>query len=250
MTLAREGLREMLLATCTLGVAGAASAWAAAVSSAWFSPLAVGLLVLWAMALLFFRDPARAIPPGDDLLVSPADGRITEISRLERYDGIDGPAIRIGIFLSVFDVHVNRTPCAGRVLSTDYRPGEFLDARHPECGLRNEANTIFIEPAGELRGPIIVRQIAGLIARRIVCHLKVGDCVQAGQRFGLIKFGSRTELIVPADAGLEVKVRIDDHVSGGSSVLMARSGKPSRDEDSQHRPAAHAERAAAGTKGR
>jgi phosphatidylserine decarboxylase len=155
-------------------------------------------------------------------MVAPADGRVTEITRLEAYEGIGRPALRIGIFLSVFDVHVNRSPCAGRVLSVRHQPGEFLDARHPECGIRNESNTVVINPV-ETTGPIIVRQIAGLIARRIVCHLKPGDSVMRGQQFGLIKFGSRTELIVPLDSGLEAAVRIGQHVKGGATILMVPS---------------------------
>lgn len=219
MTIAREGLREIAISTLLLGGAAAGAGLAALRVSGWFAPLALLLAGLWLFTILFFRDPAREIPGGDGILVSPADGKVTEISTLDTYPGIDGPALRVGIFLSVFDVHINRTPCAGRVLRTEYRPGEFLDARHPECGLRNESNTIVLQPAA-LPGPIIVRQIAGLIARRIISHLHEGDAVAAGQRFGLIKFGSRTEVIVPAGSGLEPAVQINDVVRGGATILM------------------------------
>jgi phosphatidylserine decarboxylase len=111
------------------------------------------------------------------------------------------------------------------VLSTQYCPGEFLDARHPECGIRNESNTLTIEPA-EFTGPFVVRQVAGLIARRIVCRVQTGDAVERGQLFGLIKFGSRTELIIPIDCGLEPAVQVGEHVKGGSTVLLRAAGRP------------------------
>ncbi|MBN2563558.1 MAG: phosphatidylserine decarboxylase [Phycisphaerae bacterium] len=220
MTITRDGLREILIATASAGVGGAVAAWAALAVSAWFWALAVPLWVLWIWTIAFFRDPHRAITADDGLLVSPADGKVTEIRRLDGYEAIGGPVIRIGIFLSVFDVHINRAPCAGRVLSTEYRPGGFLDARHPESGLRNESNTLVIEPVADVPGPIVVRQIAGFLARRIVCHVKPGDSMERGQRLGMLKFGSRTELIVPADCGLEPAVRVNDHVKGGATVLM------------------------------
>jgi phosphatidylserine decarboxylase len=227
MTVARDGLREILISTALGGVGGGAGVWAAIAVSSWYWLAAVPLLAAWLSVVVFFRDPSRQIPNGTGLLVSPADGRVTEITRLERHEGIEGPAIRIGIFLSIFDVHINRAPCAGRVLKTAYRPGEFLDARHPESGLRNEANTIVIEPDAGMAGPVVVRQIAGLIARRIVCRVGAGDRVERGQRVGLIKFGSRTELIVPADCGLEAVVRLNDHVKGGATVLMGPISGPS-----------------------
>lgn len=220
MSIAREGLREILIATLLLGLTGAACGVAAVRISSWMWIAVILLFDLWVFTLLFFRDPARPIPDEPGILVSPADGKVTEITRLDQYEGFRGPALRIGIFLSVFDVHINRVPCAGRVARTNYRPGEFLDARHPECGTRNEANDIMIEPAEPLGGPVVVRQIAGLIARRIICNIKCGDRVERGQRLGLIKFGSRTELIVPAGCGLEPAVKVNDHVSGGKTVLL------------------------------
>jgi len=222
MTIAREGLREILISTLALGGAAALAIWASLHVSPLLWPIAAVLLALWAFTIAFFREPSRLIPHGEGLLVAPADGRITEISRLDRHEGIDGPAIRIGIFLSVFDVHVNVSPCAGRVVSTNHRPGQFLDARHPESGVLNESNTVVIDPA-DLPGPVVVRQIAGLIARRIVCHLRPGDGVERGRRFGIIKFGSRAELIVPAACGLEPVVSVGEHVRGGATVLMAKS---------------------------
>lgn len=210
----------MLISTATLGLGGAVSVWAAIESSVWFWLLAVPLLAVWLFTIAFFRDPHRSIPHAPGLMVSPADGKVSEITHLDNYEGIDGPAIRIGIFLSVFDVHINRSPCVGRVTKTTYQPGEFLDARHPESGIRNEAMTITLQPEDNRQSPIIVRQIAGLIARRIICRVGEGDSVERGQRIGLIKFGSRTELIVSANSGLEPTVKVDDHVKGGATILM------------------------------
>lgn len=218
--LARDGLREMLICTALLGGGAGVAVWAALVVSAWSWMAAVPLLALWLFTVAFFRDPQRSIPDGPGLFVSPADGRVTEVSRLESHEYIDGPVLKVSIFLSIFNVHVNRTACEGRVVRTDYRPGEFLDARHPECGIRNESNTIVIEPGGGLPDPVIVRQVAGMVARRIVCKVNAGDTLRRGQRIGMIKFGSRTDLVVPGEEGLEAMVRVGDRVKGGSSVLM------------------------------
>jgi phosphatidylserine decarboxylase len=220
MRLTRDGLREILISTVLLGISGGAAVYWSFTVSPWYWLAAVPLLAMWLFVLSFFRDPERIVPGGPGLLAAPADGTVTEITRLEGYEGIDGPAMRIGIFLSIFDVHVNRAPCGGRVVEAKHRLGEFLDARSPDSGSRNEANTIVIEPEGGLPGPIIVRQIAGLIARRIVCRAKPGAMLRRGERIGMIKFGSRTELIVPADRGLEAVVKVNDHVHGGSTVLM------------------------------
>jgi len=212
MPLAKEGLREILLATLVL--------WALAAGAGWLSwPLSIPFVLLWVWVLTFFRDPVRerTYEPGD--LCAPADGTVTEISRLEHYDALGGPAVRIGIFLSLFNVHVNRSPCDGRVVSAVYKKGEFLDARHPESGTRNESNTLLIEPAPPMPGPIEVRQVAGLVARRIISHAPVGTSLRIGQRFGLIKFGSRTELVFPSRPGTEVLVQMGDQARGGLTIL-------------------------------
>ncbi len=220
MPLTRHGIRELLIASLLFAAAIGLIAWAATAAGAWLWAVGVSCAALWLFVLAFFRDPNRAIPTDPGLLVSPADGRVTAINRLDHCDEIGGPALRVSIFLSLFDVHVNRSPCAGRVLRTDYCPGEFLDARHPESGRRNESNTIVIEPDPGLPGPVVVRQIAGLIARRIVCPLRPGDRIERGGRIGMIKFGSRTDLLVPAESKLELAVNINDHVKGGSTVLL------------------------------
>jgi len=232
--LARDGLRELLICTALLGGGAGVAVWAALAVSPWFWLVAVPLLGLWLFTVAFFRDPHRSIPDGPGLFVSPADGRVTEVSRLETHEHIDGPVLKISIFLSIFNVHVNRTACEGRVLRTEYQPGDFLDARHPECGIRNESNTIVIEPGGGLPGPVVVRQVAGMVARRIVCNVKAGDTLRRGQCIGLIKFGSRTDLVVPEREGLEAMVRVGDRVKGGVSVLMRATTLAGRDEVSQH----------------
>ena len=223
MTLTRDGLREILIATLVLGGGGAVAAWGAIAVSPWLWAVAAPLFALWLFVLAFFRDPTRITPREPGLLVAPADGKVSDVTPLAGYEGIDGPALRIGIFLSVFDVHINRAPCDGRVIKTDYSRGRFLDARHLDAGAQNEANTIFIEPESGMSGPIIVRQIAGLIARRIVCHVGNGTVVQRGRKIGMIKFGSRTELIVPADSGFVPAVQVGRHVRAGSTILMRLS---------------------------
>jgi phosphatidylserine decarboxylase len=161
------------------------------------SALAAVPILALLFTLSFFRDPVRRSPPGENTLVAPADGRITDVSEVASEGDLSEPSVRVGIFLSVFDVHVNRTPCAGVVKATRYTKGEFLDARHPECGKRNERNDILIErPAAKDR--VLVRQISGAIARRIVCACRENDVLEKGQKVGMIKFGSRTELYVPS----------------------------------------------------
>jgi len=220
MRLAPDGLREVLVGTATLGASGGVCVWAAMTFSGWWWIPAVILLVLWLFVLAFFRDPDRVIPTEPGLLVAPADGKVTEVSRLDSYEGIEGPVLKISIFLSIFSVHINRAACDGRVVRTTYKPGEFLDVRHPECGIRNEWNTIVLDVGGSVGGPVVIRQIAGLIARRIVCNVAQGDTVRRGERIGMIKFGSRTDLVVPAASGLTPAVEVNDVVRAGSSILL------------------------------
>jgi phosphatidylserine decarboxylase len=178
---------------------------------------AVPILALF-FTLSFFRDPVRRPPPGEETLVAPADGRITDVSDIAAGGDLPEPSIRVGIFLSVFDVHVNRTPCAGVVKSTRYTKGEFLDARNPECAKRNERNDILIERT-DAKDQVLVRQISGAIARRIVCAIRENDVVEKGQRVGMIKFGSRTELYVPSRSLAEVTVKVGDRVKGGETII-------------------------------
>lgn len=168
-------------------------------------------VLLAAFFLWFFRDPERTVPSGPGIVVSPADGKVEETDWIQT---AGGSRIRITIFLSVFDVHVNRVPADGRVSLVEYREGSFLNAMQPESALENEQTLITIEGDGY---EISFKQIAGLLARRIVCQLKPGDRVQRGQRMGMIKFGSRVDVLMPAS--VELRVKAGDHVKGGSSVL-------------------------------
>ena len=182
-------------------------------------------LIVFLAGAAFFRNPRRKIPADPDALISPADGTVKDIGIVEDFDfpPFNGKALRIGIFLSVLNVHVNRTPAEMEVLTVNYRPGEYLDARHPECGKRNEAMTIIGN--GKLKDftfPMAVRQISGAIARRIVCPVQPGRRLDKGEIYGMIKFGSRTELYLPADQ-FSVEVKIGDKVKGGLSILARRS---------------------------
>jgi phosphatidylserine decarboxylase len=169
--------------------------------------------------LSFYRDPPRRTPTGSNLLLAPADGRITKVERDYRDGDSDHGQVRIVIFLSVLNVHINRSPCAGRVTDLRYSPGEFLNALRPEATERNENNLVTLEPSAPLPGPLYVRQIAGVLARRVVCTLKPGDELFAGERFGMIKLGSQTEIRVPEDPNWEIEVARGDRVKAGLTVL-------------------------------
>jgi phosphatidylserine decarboxylase len=171
----------------------------------------VVLLGLAAFVFYFFRDPARVIPDQADAVVSPADGRVVVITG-EDYAGRAGK--RISIFLAIWNVHVNRSPAAGTVVKMDYRPGKFLAAMMARASAENEQNVISLSTA---RGEIVFKQIAGLIARRVVCWKKPGDVVARGERIGLVRFGSRVDLWVPNET--QILVVVGDHVKGGSSIL-------------------------------
>jgi phosphatidylserine decarboxylase len=170
-------------------------------------------VLLAAFFLWFFRDPKRAIPSGPGLIVSPGDGLVTETASISTPEG---PRQRISIFLSVFDVHVNRSPIAGILTGVCYQKGQYLNAMNPASADRNEQNIATVRGQGI---EVTFHQIAGLLARRIVFNLREGDAVDRGQRVGLIKFGSRVNVLLPAEA--EVRVKVGDRVKGGSSVLAA-----------------------------
>jgi phosphatidylserine decarboxylase len=169
-------------------------------------PVLLAIFFLW-----FFRDPSRQIPTEPGAVVSPADGKVTEAEWLETPDG---SRLRLSIFLNVFDVHVNRSPIAGTVKLVNYKTGLYLNAMRADSNVLNEQNVVVIENEN---CSVQVKQIAGLLARRIVCWVKPGDTLQRGERFGLIKFGSRVDVLMPADATL--KVRHGDRVKGGSTIL-------------------------------
>jgi phosphatidylserine decarboxylase len=214
---ARWGLAELQLMTWPL----VALAALAVVTGFWY--LAIAPAVCAGLVIWFFRDPPRRVPQQAGLWVSPADGRIAEITRLDHDDFVGGPATRIGIFLSIFNVHINRAPVAGRVLELRYVAGPFLNALDPKSALVNEnlwIGCVADEPDLPASQRFIVRQIAGAIARRIVCDLRPGQSVARGEKFGMIKLGSRTELILPADDDYEVAVQVGQRVKAGETVLV------------------------------
>ena len=193
-----------------------------------FKPLALIMLPLIIFLFAFFRDPERPLPAEQHAVVSPADGTVSDITALDHDPLIGGPAVRVGIFLSVFNVHVNRSPCDGRVLAVEYKKGKFINAmRHNEASDENESNTIVLaEPHGD-RPIAVVKQIVGLIARRIVCTTVVGESVSRGQRIGMIKFGSRTEVTLAKFLDPQIKVTVGQAVRGAADVI-AILGNPIR----------------------
>lgn len=174
--------------------------------------------LIWALLLFFFRDPERSVPPEDFLVLSPADGRVLSVDEAEEQDFLRGRARRVSIFLSLLDVHVNRSPVTGVVELVSHRSGVFHQAFRPQASQQNEQNLVGIVHGADR---ILLKQIAGILARRVVCRVRPGDRLEAGERFGLIKFGSRFEVYLPPC--YEVHVRQDDRVVAGVTVLASRA---------------------------
>jgi len=181
-------------------------------------PLAVISLILWALGGLvgagfftlltlfviwFFRDPERAIPPGEKAVLSPADGKVVQVQPCTEERFLKGPAIKVSVFMSLFNVHVNRNPLTGRIVDSAYARGKFLRADLDQASAANEQNALLVETTEGIR--LLVVQIAGLIARRIVCWVKKGDAVERGRRFGLIRFGSRLDIYLPGNIAIQVQ---------------------------------------------
>lgn len=186
-----------------------------AIASWWLAPLLSSFfLVLILFTLAFFRDPDRIVPPDANAIVAAADGSVTEISEVEENEILKTKTRRVGIFLSILDVHTNRAPIEGRIVYRRHREGLCLDARRNDCSEKNEAMTWVFENS---HAKIVVRQLTGAIARRIVAWSDVGDQLKKGERFGMIRFGSRTEVYLPLDA--EPLVKVGDHVLGGSTII-------------------------------
>jgi phosphatidylserine decarboxylase len=185
-------------------------------SAFWSWALYAFILVAIAAAYVayFFRDPERAVPKDPSIIVAAADGLVVGVEEMDEPDFKLGRMRRIAVFLSVFDVHVNRSPVAGRVKTTFHRPGAFLDVRHPDSSTRNEFRAWLIETP---HGPVAVRQIAGLVARRIVAWATHGSALARGERFGMIRFGSRTEVFLPLDCIILVKP--GDRVAGAQTPI-------------------------------
>jgi phosphatidylserine decarboxylase len=220
---ARAGLAELMVMGGGLALVALLSLiWALNQSGflavvPWFAFVATS--VICGIVVWFFRNPRRVPPTDRDAVISPADGKVVEIEELPHDDYIGGPAVKIGIFLSLFNVHINRSPVASRVVGLRYRPGKYLNAMRPESARENEQVSVMLEDL-ETGRPMIVRQITGAVARRIVCWVKPDDQLAAGEQFGMIKLGSRTELVVPREPNLQICVRIGDKVSAGSTIMM------------------------------
>lgn len=213
LRLTSHGLREMIVGSVLLGVAAVGLAWL-------WPPMALLVIPLWVFLFAFFRDPERRVPAEQNIMVSPADGKVSDIVELEHVELLGGPAVRVGIFLSVFNVHINRAPCDGRVTAVLYKKGKFINAmNHARASEDNESNTLVLSELDQNRPVAVVRQIVGLIARRIVCTAPVGSVLQRGQRIGMIKFGSRTELYIPKWLEPEIKVRVGQVVRGASDLI-------------------------------
>ncbi len=186
------------------------------------------LAIVLGWALMFFRDPRREPPRDDSLLLAPADGTITDVGLVEETEFIGGPALRVGIFLSIFNTHINRAPCDAKVERIVYRPGKYLNAMSPRAGTVNESNNLSMVRTGHPRDRLLVRQISGAIARRIVCAAREGQQLTGGEQFGMIKFGSRTELYLSAGEEAECVVRIGDKVKAGLTPLVKYGPRPSQ----------------------
>lgn len=208
----RVGLAELVLlaGSCfALALLAALVYWPVSIM-----PAALGLFVV-----SFFRNPRRVIPDAPGQIVAPADGKVVAIEELPHDDYVGGRAVLIGIFLSVFNVHINRSPAAARVIGLTYRRGKFLNALRAASAQENEQLAVRLEENAFPHRRLIVRQIAGAIARRIVCWVAPGEDLDRGEQFGMIKLGSRTELVLPWEPGLRVRVGVGDQVRAGSSVM-------------------------------
>jgi len=206
-----QTLSEARWILCFVGVLAAL----AVPFSIWLSLL---FCLLFACTLAFFRDPHRASPADPNAIVAAADGKVMDIIEVDENEVLKTKTRRVGIFLSIFDVHTNRAPIEGRVIYRERHQGIYLDARRPESSQRNESMIWAFENPQMI---IVVRQIAGAIARRIVAWAQVGDELKKGDRFGMIRFGSRTELYLPLNA--ELLVKVGDHVFGGSTIVARLS---------------------------
>ena len=210
MSIAPEGRPFVLAGVVVLAVL-AVVAWQ--VGGWWVAlPLAWLPVALWIPA--FFRDPARPGPRDPRLVIAPADGRVVGVGEVNEPDVIGGPALRVCIFMNVFNVHVNRHPVDGTVVRRDYRPGRFVNASLDKASVHNEQMSLAVRSA---RGPVVVRQIAGLVARRIVTDPVVGAAVRQGERLGLIRFGSRVDTYLPA--GARARVAVGDRTTAGVTVI-------------------------------
>lgn len=211
MNVAREGIPFILIAI-VIAAGGYTAALMRRSWPLWLLAFLLTVIALW--VAYFFRDPERTGERGDTLVIAPADGRIVHLTEVDEPSFVQGKALRISIFMNVFNVHVNRYPVSGTVEYVHYNPGKFLNAAVEKSSLENEQMSVGLV-SGAHR--ILVRQIAGLIARRIVTYSKVGDSVRQGERFGLIRFGSRVDVFVPVNS--RIRVKIGEATMSGTTVL-------------------------------
>ena len=213
------GRRELIFSTVLI--------FMLAVLTGLISPAALpwpqlALVVILLAVTAFFRDPQRNIPPDPNVLLAPADGKITDIVEVREDEFLKAPALRIGIFLSVFDVHLNRSPCPGRVSYIQAHPGKCINAmRAQDASLHNRSNCLGLDCPDHPAGKVMVKQITGAIARRIVCDCQIDDNLDNGQKFGMIKFGSRTELFIPLDDCAKILVKKGDTVRAGTTIMVS-----------------------------
>ena len=212
MTLTKYGWKQWLIITVVLVI----PLWFFIAFGWWIGVVAV--VALWLALVSFFRNPWRRIPSGLEAgtMLSPADGTISAIERVDHHEAIGGEALIIRVFLIVLNVHINRVPCDCRLKEMVYKPGKFLDARTEESARVNESNLLILDNGGE---PIGVRQVSGKIARHIICPIQIGDIFTQGQQFGMIKYGSTTELILPRPNDVLVEVNIGDKVKAGLTTF-------------------------------
>ncbi len=199
-------------------------------------PVAILAIVATIAVLTFFRDPERRVPTQRGIIVAPADGRISSIHELEHFEPFDGPATCVRIFLSVLDVHVNRSPCHGTVLSVTHKPGDHLNAMNPDSAEVNESNLIVMVHPIRRHPVAAVRQVAGLLARTIVCGVKEEQVLQRGQKIGMIKLGSTTEVYLPKHSQPQITVQVGQKVQGGLTVVANVSAKEADPDDKDSPP--------------
>ncbi len=219
----RHGFREMFIGCFVLAAMAVVLGYA-------YWPLTILIVPILGWLFAFFRDPERPIPTESHVMVSPADGVVSDITEVTHDELLGGPAVRVGIFLSVFNVHINRSPCDGKVLVIQYKKGKFINAMsHSRASDENESNTVLIGDSASGRPIAVVKQIVGLIARRIIFTASQGDSLSRGQRIGMIKFGSRTELSIPMWLSPQIQVKVGQKVKGAADVI-ARIGSGAKDE--------------------
>ena len=223
--LTKYGLPQVVVypVVVVTGMLAVALVWPASMSRWTLAALEALLAAILAWALTFFRDPQRRISRDDTVLAAPSDGKVTDIETLDENEFIDGPALRVGIFLSIFNTHINRAPCEGTVETIAYRRGRYVNAMNPLSSKVNESNALVMVRTNEPRDRLVVRQISGAIARRIVCAARQGQELARGEKFGMIKFGSRTELYVPAGERIECLVQVGDKVKAGVTPVARYS---------------------------